>query len=101
MLQCGFVIQIHEITLINPLVPDFSCEDGEVRLVGGSMENEGRVEICFNNQFGTICDDAWDRRDAAVICNQLGFSRDSECFDKLYIYVYIYIYTHTHIYINI
>ena len=57
---------------------NFSCEDGEVHLVGGDTPNEGRVEVCFNNQFGTICDDGWDGNDAKVICGQLGFSRDGK-----------------------
>ena len=34
-----------------------------------SASNEGRVEICFNNAYGTICDDLWDEQAAAVVCS--------------------------------
>jgi len=42
--------------------------------VNGTVHSEGRVEICRNNSYGTICDDQWDVLDAKVACTQLGFS---------------------------
>ena len=48
-----------------------------IRLLNGTNEKEGRVEIYWNNQWCTVCDDLWDDIDATVICKQLGYSRGS------------------------
>ena len=48
---------------------------GALQLVSGNGtdSNEGRVEICYGGQWGTICDDFWGRYDAQVVCRQLGY----------------------------
>ena len=53
-----------------------NCSDGDMRLVGGSNEYMGRVEICINQVWGTICSGSrfnrWGVADGRVVCKQLG-----------------------------
>jgi len=44
-----------------------------VRLVGSSSSLEGRLEVYYSGQWGTVCDDAFDDVDARVACYSLGF----------------------------
>ncbi|XP_070560707.1 scavenger receptor cysteine-rich domain-containing protein DMBT1-like isoform X2 [Ptychodera flava] len=46
---------------------------GAIRLVGGSNQYEGRVEVFYANQWGTVCDDKFEDTDATVVCRQLGY----------------------------
>ena len=42
------------------------------QIVGGSHESEGRVEVYYDSQWGTVCDDRWENVDGGVVCRQLG-----------------------------
>ena len=61
-----------------PATAPICCNDGDIRLVNGSVANEGRVEICYNNRWGTVCDDLFGSTEATVICRQLGYSTVGE-----------------------
>ena len=60
-------------SILQSLLHKAGCEDGDVKLVDGSSTNEGRVEVCIDNQWGTVTDDGWSSSDAKVVCRQLGY----------------------------
>ncbi|XP_055448532.1 galectin-3-binding protein [Psammomys obesus] len=57
-------------------------EDGDVRLADGASANEGRVEIFYRGQWGTVCDNLWNLLDATVVCRALGYENASEALGR-------------------
>ena len=50
------------------------CVDGEVRLMEGEFEWEGRLEICFGQRWGTVGSDGWAQKTSEIVCRDLGYT---------------------------
>ena len=48
------------------------CSSGDLHFVGGESESEGRVEVCVDGFWGTVCDQNWSQREAMTVCRQAG-----------------------------
>ena len=59
-----------------------SCSDGDLKLVGGMSETEGRLEVCLNKRWGTIHGHGWTHTETEAACNQLGYPTSG--IDKIY-----------------
>ena len=55
-----------------------SCKDGEVQLTGGTNSTLGRLQVCINRAWGTVCSTKFGTNEAEVVCQQLGFA-PGEC----------------------
>ena len=74
------------------------CADGDVRLVGGPNVFEGRVEICFDEQWGQVCGREWHKDDGEVVCRQLGYIVGDDTGKYCILYVHaelLYLYTYS------
>ena len=54
-------------------ISEFVCADGDVRLVDGEYGSDGRLEVCFDQRFGSVCDSGFGQAEAAVVCRQLQY----------------------------
>ena len=60
------------INFILMMLDVLSCQADGMKLTGGKSDKNGRVEVCLNGVWGTVCADGWGVSDAFVACKQLG-----------------------------
>ena len=72
--------------IIVVIIPIEVCSDGDTRLMNGTVNtpSSGRVEVCFNNSYGSVCGVRWDEADASVVCRQLNLQTSSRRFMEIF-----------------
>ena len=65
------------ITAEDDEIPD-ECQTGQLRFGDNATGLAGRVEVCVDGRWSTVCDNGWDYRDAVVVCTQLGLPSSSK-----------------------
>ena len=51
-----------------------NCSHGDVRIAGGESKYDGRVEVCINGVWNSVCSQLWGNLHAQVVCRQLNHS---------------------------
>lgn len=54
------------------------CTNDTLRLVNGYKKYTGRLEICINGVWSTVCNDSWTNTNTQVACRQLGYPSTSK-----------------------
>ena len=61
---------------VNFYIEQKPCNHSQIRL-NDDINASGRVEVCLDGQWGTVCDCGWTRHDANTVCRQLGYINHS------------------------
>ncbi len=78
------------------------CSENAVRLADGVDSAQGRVELCRDGEWRSICANSWTHPDAQVACRQFGFNgRELRCYIvciKLSVLLYTALFAYTNLY---
>uniref|UniRef100_A0A8D0GGR1 Lysyl oxidase homolog n=1 Tax=Sphenodon punctatus TaxID=8508 RepID=A0A8D0GGR1_SPHPU len=77
LLLCSVWLWVSVVAQTSPPAPTGQSQPGsklQFRLAGYPRKhNEGRIEVFYNHEWGTICDDDFTLANAQVLCRHLGF----------------------------
>ena len=88
--MCVWIIWLVCLLYIANTTQPVNCKTGNIRLVEGTKGYEGRLEVCINQVWGTVCSLSWDSTEIKVACRQLGYqelgmlSLSKFCYNILY-----------------
>ena len=74
---------------------DTLCFKEETIRLSNQDSKKGRIEICLNGYWGTVCSNGWDERDALVACKQAGYQSLSKLIIIIIILILMYIRSYT------
>ena len=74
MLQCFYHSKIIYLNFHYPIGIAGNCTSGEVQLVDGKSKYEGRLEVCYEGSWTSLCSSGVNSHVAAVVCRQLNFT---------------------------
>ena len=72
------------------------CSDGELRLAGKVTATSGRLEVCYNRAWGTVCSYAWGTTESRLACQLLGFQAYGINFMIMLFEILLYIFLRMH-----
>ncbi|XP_052794511.1 deleted in malignant brain tumors 1 protein-like isoform X2 [Mya arenaria] len=73
--HCSYDAEVDCSVQDRPIAYPTTSNSAQVRLVDGDHNHSGRVEVYYQNQWGTVCRQNFDHNDLMVVCRTLGYYR--------------------------
>lgn len=91
--MCACTMLKNLYSAVKHLLPT-NCTTGDVRLAGSSTPNKGRVEICINTVWASVCSSNFHLEEANVVCGQLGYLRTGVFSEKINVFIQLLFHHH-------